>query len=265
MLLRCVTRSSFAHDPEAARPGDARVTAVALAHEVGSPPTPLGRTPLVLAGALGTTRAIWDPQWVALTRRFHTVRYDARGHGASPVPPGPYSIAALAGDAIALLDRLGLDRVAWCGLSIGGMVGMWLAAHAPERIGPLVLCCTSARLGAPESYAERAAAVRTAGDAGVVADAVLERWLTGDVAAGEPAARLREMLAGTPPEGYAATCDALAAMDLRDDLGLIQTPTLIISGAADAATPPADARLLADRIDGARLEVVPGVGHVGSV
>ena len=141
---------------------------------------------LVLSNSLGSTGAMWDPQVPRLAERLRVVRYDHRGHGGSPVPPGPYSLDDLGADALALLDRLGLERVHWCGLSLGGMVGMWMAINAPERIDRLVLCCTSARLGPPEMWADRAATVRAEG-VEAIADAGIGRWLTEGFIEREPA------------------------------------------------------------------------------
>ena len=162
---------------------------------------------------------MWDPQVPALAERLR-VRYDHRGHGGSPVPPGPYSLDDLGADALALLDGLGLERVHFCGLSLGGMVGMWMAINAPERIDRLVLCCTSAQLGPPEMWADRAATVRAEG-VEAIADAGIGRWLTEDFSAREPekTAAVRAMLAATPDEGYAGCCAAIEHMDLIPELG----------------------------------------------
>src|SRR6201997_1920944 len=161
---------------------------------------------------------MWEPQAERLKPRFCTLRYDIRGHGSSPAPPGPYSIADLGGDLIALLDRLGIERASLSGLSIGGMISMWVAAHAPERVQRLVLCCTSAQLGPRESWLERAATVRADGTQ-AVADAVLERWFTPGFAQAHPDVieRMRAQLLATPREGYAGCCEAIAAMDLTAD------------------------------------------------
>jgi 3-oxoadipate enol-lactonase len=212
---------------------------------------------LVLSNSLGTTTAMWDPQVPTLAERLRVVRYDHRGHGGSPVPPGPYDLADLGADALALLDRLGVERVHWCGLSLGGMVGMWLAINAPERIDRLVLCCTSARLGPPSMWAERAATVRAEG-VEAIADAGIGRWLTPGFIEREPAvaADVRAMLAATPAEGYAACCAAIEHMDLLDELGAVRAPTLVIAGTQDPATPPEHAERIVARIPGARLELV---------
>jgi 3-oxoadipate enol-lactonase len=221
---------------------------------------------LVMGGSLGTSLEMWDGQ-LALAEDFRLVRYDHRGHGRSPVPPGPYDIEDMARDVLALLDALELERVAYCGLSIGGMVGMWLGAHAPERIERLVLICTSAHLPPASGWQERAAAVREAGTTEAVADAVVERWLTPGFAAEHPELRaeLRAMLVATDPEGYAASCGAIERMDLRAELPRIQAPALVISGADDPATPPEHQALIAESIPGARLETVAPAAHLAAV
>src|SRR4051794_3728752 len=130
---------------------------------------PEGAPVVVLSNSLGTTSELWDRQLGALTERFRVVRYDTRGHGGSPVPPRPYAIDDLGADLLALLDRLGVARASVCGVSLGGMTAMWLAARAPERVERLVLCCTSARFADPAAWAERAALVRARGMEAVVA------------------------------------------------------------------------------------------------
>jgi 3-oxoadipate enol-lactonase len=222
--------------------------------------------PLVLGGSLGTTLAMWDPQIGPLSTRWRTICFDHRGHGGSPVPNGPYEIDDLGRDGLALLDRLAIDRASYCGLSLGGMVGMWLAAKAPERIDRLVLICTSAHLPPGSGYAERAALVRAAGTPEVVADAVLERWFTRDYAAQHPhiAAHHRAMIAATPAEGYAGCCEAIAALDLRPDLPRIAAPTVVIAGAEDPATPLVHAQAIAGEIPSARLCVLDGAAHLAS-
>ena len=141
---------------------------------------------LVLGCSLGTAAAMWEPQVAALAEHLRVIRYDHRGHGASPVPPGPYEIEDLGRDVLALLDRLGIERASVGGVSLGGMVAMWLGANAPDRVERLVLCCTSAHLPPASAWAERAAAVREAGTTEVVADAVVARWLTPAFAAAHP-------------------------------------------------------------------------------
>jgi 3-oxoadipate enol-lactonase len=222
---------------------------------------------LVLSSSLGTPRAIWDPQAQALSEHFRLIRFDTRGHGVSPAPPGPYLIEDLAGDVLALLDRLEIERTSFCGLSIGGMIGMWLAANSPERIRRLVVVCSSPHMPPPQAWAERAAAVRDAGSTEPIADAVVARWLTPAYANEHPDTRrwLREMLVSSPPEGYASCCDAIRRWDFRDQLERISAPTLAIGGEFDLAAPPERAAsVIARRVPGARLELVPAA-HIASV
>jgi 3-oxoadipate enol-lactonase len=218
---------------------------------------------VALPSSLGTTLELWEPQLRSLGRSFRLLRYDHRGHGGSAVPPGPYSMEDLGRDALELLDELGLERVSWCGLSLGGMVGMWLGAHAPERLDSLVLACTSAHMGAPETYRERAVLVRERGIE-PIADAVVARWFTTTADPGL-VRRFRELLVSTPAEGYASTCEALAAWDFRAELDAVAVPTLVLAGAEDEATPAADTELLAERIPGARRVVLDGAAHLANL
>jgi 3-oxoadipate enol-lactonase len=183
------------------------------------------------------------------------------------VPDGPYTIAELGRDVLALMDSLELERASFCGLSIGGMVGLWLGAHAPERIDRLILICTAAHLPPASAWQERAAAVRAAGTVEAIADTVIDRWLTPSFAAEHPdvRARLRAMLAASPPEGYAGCCAAIEAMDQRDQLSRITAPTLVISGAEDEATPPPMQREIAAAIAGSRLVIVDPAAHIAAV
>ena len=221
---------------------------------------------LVLANSLGSTTTIWDALVPRLAPHLRVVRYDLRGHGRSPVPPGPYTLADLGEDVVALLDRLGVERASICGISLGGMTGMWLGAHAPERVERLILCCSSARLGPPERWSERAATVRAQGTE-AVADAVLPNWFSARFAAAEPEfmARMRAMLASTPADGYAACCGVIEHMDLRDALPGITAPTLVIGGREDGAAPPEHQLALAQGIPGARLVVLPDAAHLAPV
>lgn len=221
---------------------------------------------LVLSGSLGSTVEMWRPQVAPLTERFRLIRVDHRGHGGSPVPPGPYRVADLAGDVLALLDALGLDRVAWCGLSMGGMVGMHLASEAPERLTSLTLCCTSAHFPDPSVWSDRIAAVAEGGTA-PIAEAVVSRWFTPDWAAAHPevVAEAAAMVAGTPDEGYLACCQALQVWDHRDRLPAISVPTLVIAGSADPSTPvQPHAATMAAAIPGARLEVLDAA-HLATI
>ncbi|SFP72727.1 3-oxoadipate enol-lactonase [Amycolatopsis arida] len=227
---------------------------------------PAGGEVVVLSNSLGTDLRMWEPQVAPLVAAgFRVVRYDTRGHGRSPVPPGPYGVPALAADVLALLDRLDVPAAHVVGLSLGGMTGMWLAAHAPDRVRRLVLCCTSARPGNAGTWRERAARVRAEGMARVAGESVA-RWCTAEWRAAHPglARGLREMAAATPAEGYAACCAALSDVDLTADLGAITAPTLVISAAADHALPPEHGRLVADAVPGARFAVIERAAHLGS-
>jgi 3-oxoadipate enol-lactonase len=216
---------------------------------------------LVLSNSIGTTLELWDPQVPALSRSFRLLRYDQLGHGRSEVPPGPYTVELLGRELRALLDDLEVERASFCGLSLGGAVGMWLGANAPERLDRLVLAGTSAYFGPPERWIERAQLVRSEGME-PVADAALGRWFTPAFAGVEP---YRAQLLGTPPEGYAACCGAIERMDLRADLPAVTTPTLVVAGEHDPAAPPGEhARVIADGIPGAGLELVPAA-HLANV
>lgn len=228
----------------------------------GPPDAPV----VVLGSSLGTNGGMWQPQMEALTGSFRVLRYDHRGHGGSPVPPGPYSLAELGGDLLTLLDILKLDRVRLGGLSLGGMVAMWVAAHAPERVESLALLCTSAQLGPPSMWRERVETVRRSGVA-AIADAVLTRWFTPEFAARHAGvvAWARRMLVTTPDQGYIGCCGAIETMDLLPDLSRIDTPTLVIAGERDPATPPSHLEKIAAGITGSRLEVVPDAAHLANV
>jgi 3-oxoadipate enol-lactonase len=216
---------------------------------------------LVLPCSLGTSRELWDPARYA--QHFRVLRYEHRGHGESETPPGPYTVEQLAGDALDLLDELGVERASWIGLSLGGMVAMWIAACAPERVDRLVLACTSARVPSPQAYAERAGVVRAQG-VEPVADAVVARWFT-PAASDELRARFRAILVATPSEGYAGCCEAVADWDFGERLGDIVAPTLVVAGAEDESTPAAHTDLLVQRIPGARGTVLEGAAHLANL
>lgn len=221
---------------------------------------------LVLSSSLGTTHEMWDAQVAAFSGARRVLRYDRRGHGRSPVPRGPYSIDDLGSDVLSLLDRLAIDRVTFCGLSLGGCEGMWLAVNAPERIDRLVLCCTDPSFGGPEPWQERAATVREAGVA-AIAEAALRRWFTPAFHAERPnvVERFGAMLAGTPAEGYAACCEAIAGLDLWPDLKRIAAPTLVVTGSDDPSVAPEAGQALAAAVAGARHVVVAGGAHLANV
>ncbi|MFZ0386238.1 MAG: 3-oxoadipate enol-lactonase [Solirubrobacteraceae bacterium] len=223
--------------------------------------------PLLLGGSLGTSLEMWEPQRAALEPIAQIVRFDHRGHGRSPVPAGPYRIDDLGRDVLRLMDDLQLERANYCGLSIGGMVGQWLAINAPERLLRLILICTAAFLPPADPWLERAAAVRAAGTTDVIADPVIARWFTESFATAHPdiVARYRAMLVATDPGGYAACCEAIAAMDLRAGLPSVTVPTLVLAGAQDPAISPSHGRLIADAVPGSRYELLDPAAHLATV
>jgi len=208
---------------------------------------------LILSNSLGTTLDMWLPQLESFSRHYRVLRYDTRGHGNSTVTPGPYSTAQLAGDVIALMDHLQIAQAHFCGLSMGGQTGMWLALHHPKRLRKLVLSNTAAYIGPPDNWNARVEAVQKNGIA-PLADAIVSRWLTPEFARQHPrnVEHLLAMLKATPPVGYAAGCIAVRDADLREQVRAIAAPTLIISGSADLPTPPPDGRYLQQQIAGAR-------------
>jgi 3-oxoadipate enol-lactonase len=221
---------------------------------------------LVLASSLGTTLELWDTNVDALAERFRVLRYDHRGHGRSLVPEGPYAVSGLADDVLELLDEHGIGNVSWCGISLGGAVGLWLAATAPERLDRLVVACSSARFGPSDAWLDRARVVRESG-LGAISGAVVERWFTPGFRRDEPeiVERFRVMLEATPPEGYAACCEAIAGWDFRDRLGEVSVPTLVVSAEDDPATPPEHGRELTEGIPGAESAIVAGAAHLANV
>ncbi|HLX48855.1 MAG TPA: 3-oxoadipate enol-lactonase [Streptosporangiaceae bacterium] len=223
---------------------------------------------LVLGNSLGTSRSVWDPQLPALAGRFRLLRYELPGHGTGPhhPEPGPYTIAELGSAVLALLGRHGIDRASYAGISIGGMIGLWLAANAPSRITALAVCCTSAHLPPAGDWLARAGLVRSEGMAPVIGPA-LGRWFTPPFIRSAPpaVAAVKAMLEGTGPEGYAGCCEAIAAMDLRPALGSITAPTLVVAGSEDPSTPPWHGALIARRVPGAKLVVVRGAAHLANI
>ncbi len=235
---------------------------VALAHTIlGDRSLPM----LVMSSSLGTTRSMWEPQH-ALQSQYCLLLYDHRGHGASPAPDGPYSIDELGEDVIALLDHLGVETASFCGLSLGGMVGLWLASQHPQRIDRLIVMCALARLEPVSRYSERALAVR-AGGLESIAAGVVSHWFTPAFAGRQPATvrRFADELAGMPAEGYASCCDAIVACDLRDRIRRIDAPTLLIAGADDAIVRPSAAVLFGASFRDAIVAVVPDAAHLVNV
>ncbi|QBJ95352.1 3-oxoadipate enol-lactonase [Rhodococcus sp. ABRD24] len=228
----------------------------------GDPAAP----PVLLLGSLGSDLHMWDPQIRALSTRAHVIAVDHRGHGGSPAPAGPYTIADLGGDVLALLDTLGLDAVHFVGLSLGGAVGQWLAAHHPRRVQTLTVMCTAAQFAPAQPWLDRAATVRADGIASI-AESIVGRWFTPELAQRDPelVARHVEMVRGTSDEGYAACCEALSEWDGRADLARIVAPTMVIAAEQDGPTPPAALQAIADGVAGAEFHVLSPGAHLANV
>lgn len=209
------------------------------------------RPALLLGNSIGTDHCLWDPVVAEFSRAFRVIRFDMHGHGASESPPGEYSLERLARDALAVADAAGAARFHYAGISLGGMIGMWLGANAPERLDRLVLANTAPFYG-PEGWAARIAAVKAGGMA-AVADLVMGRFFTPEfvAAAGARYATARRTLLAVDPAGYMGCCAAIRDMDLRGALAKIGAPTLVLSGARDQAAPPEQGRAIAQAIRGA--------------
>lgn len=220
---------------------------------------------LVLSNSLSSDLTMWDAQVETWAKRFRVVRYDQRGHGESVVGQGPYAMSQLAGDALAIMDTLGIAKAHWCGLSMGGMVGMWILTHAPERIDRAVLANTAAHMGPPELWDGR---IRTAQQGGMAAlvDATIERWFTGRFIAQAPQtiARVRRMILDTPSAGYIGSCSAIRDMDQRETVRVVTNPTLVIIGSHDPATTPAAGRAIHEAIAGSRSTTLDAA-HISNI
>ena len=220
---------------------------------------------LMLSNSLCTDLRMWDDQIPAFTERFRVVRYDRRGHGRSDVPKGPYAVEDFGRDALAIMDGLGLKTVDWCGLSMGGMVGQWLGANAPERIGRLVMSNTHSYYADKAVWDERMALAREKGMA-FAAGPAMGRWFTKDFIERAPdkVALVRQMFAETSLEGYLACCTAIRNMDMRPTHPRIKAPTLVIVGLQDPATPPAAGEEIQRRIAGAKLAAIDA-SHISNM
>ena len=221
--------------------------------------------PLLFLNSIGSTRALWDRQRRAFEGAYRVVTYDARGHGRSAVPPGPYSIAQLAQDALAILDAERIDAAQVCGLSLGGITALWLAVHAPERVRSLVLANTGARIGSVEFWDARMTLVRERGMP-AVADIAIPNWFTEPFRAREPGTvqRFRDAIEATPVEGYLGCCAAMREEDLRESLSAVRCPVLAIAGASDRSTPPELLRFVHEGLPGSRLVLLPAA-HISNV
>ena len=225
----------------------------------------VGAPALMLSSSLGTNLSMWTPQLACFEEHFRVLRYDMRGHGASSVPIGPYSIDQFGCDVLGLLDALELEKVNFCGLSIGGAIGQWLGIHAGSRLHSLVLCNTAARLGSTEIWNQRIADVTDRGMQSI-ADKVIGRWFTPAFMELESGlvAQMRHNLLASSQAGYVASCFALRDMDLRDAVSTIKNRTCVIAGAYDPVTTLVDAEFLVESIAGAQLVTLPA-SHISNV
>jgi len=208
---------------------------------------------VAVSHSLGTDHTMWAPQITAFAQRFRVLRYDTRGHGGTEVTHGPYAVETLGRDLLGLLDSLGIERAHFCGLSLGGVIGMWLGIHAAGRIEKLVLSNTGPRIGTTETWNARIIQVREGGMTSIAATQI-GRWFTSEFAARAPESTeaILQLLRKCSPEGYIGCCAALRDSDLREEIGKIHNPTLVIGGARDPVSTPADARFMIERIRGAR-------------
>lgn len=220
---------------------------------------------IVLSNSLGSDLSMWTPQVAALSKHFRVLRYDTRGHGHSEAPKGPYTIEQLSGDVLGLMDTLKIARANFCGVSMGGLTGVALAARHANRLERVVLSNTAARIGSPEIWVPRAARARTEGML-ALADVVLPRWFTAGFIEREPVvmAMIRDVFVHTDKEGYASNCDAIDAADLRPEAPGIKVPALVISGTHDLAATPEQGRALAAAIPGARY-VELDAAHISNI
>ena len=223
---------------------------------------------LVLSNSLGTDLGMWETQLPLWSQHFRVLRYDTRGHGASLVTAGPYSIEQLGRDVLALLDALDIPQAHFVGLSMGGLIGQWLGINAGQRLRSLTLCNTAAQIGTAEVWNSRIDTVLKGGQQAMVElrDASIARWFTPGFAQAQPqqAQRICQMLAQTSPQGYAANCAAVRDADFREQVGGIKVPTLIVAGTEDVVTTPAHGRFMQAAIQGADYAEFPAA-HLSNV
>jgi 3-oxoadipate enol-lactonase len=234
-----------------------------IAYRVSGPTDGPG---LLLTHSIGADRSMWSPQIEALAGDYRIVSVDSRGHGESGSPPGPYRLEMLAGDVLGAARAAGLGRFHLAGLSMGGQIAFWVAAHRPELLLSVTAANTAARIAAEDFWNARIEAVRDGG-MGAIRETVLARFFSPGFAAAHPDwyARSEEVLLSTDPEGYAACCAALAASDLGGVVNSIRVPTLLIAGELDVATPPAEMERLHTAISGSRLRVLEGAAHISNL
>jgi len=220
---------------------------------------------LVFSNSLGTKYSMWQPQIEHFQQDHYVICYDTRGHGASSVPQGPYSLEQLGQDVVNLLDHLDIAKAAFCGISMGGLTGQWLAIHKPERFSQVIVCNTAAKIGQEQAWQDRAVLVREQGLAPIAATAA-SRWFTDPFIQSNPAvvAELSNDLGAGSPEGYANCCEALAKADVREQLSSIQIPMLIIAGQQDPVTTVADGQFMQQRIANSQLFEI-NASHISNI
>lgn len=220
---------------------------------------------LIFSNSLGTKYSMWQPQIEYFQQDHYVICYDTRGHGASSAPQGPYSLEQLGQDVVNLLDHLNIAKVAFCGISMGGLTGQWLAIHKPELFSHVIVCNTAAKIGQEQAWQDRAALVCEQGLAPIAATAAL-RWFTDPFIQSNPAvvAELSNDLGAGSPEGYANCCEALAKADVREQLSSIQIPVLIIAGQQDPVTTVADGQFMQQRIANSRLFEI-NASHISNI
>jgi len=220
---------------------------------------------VIFSNSLGTDHSMWDGQLEALRRDFYLIRYDTRGHGLTNSPKGPYTIAQLANDVLGLLDYLSIDKAFFCGISMGGLIGQWLAVYAPDKFEALVIANTAPKIGTEQAWNERAALVRKEG-LNSVADSAPSRWFTPEFYGVSPSSvnELLINLKNTNPEGYASCCEALAQEDLRECISTIRIPTLIIGGDKDPVTTLVDAQYMKSQVKGSEILSIPA-SHISNI
>ena len=220
---------------------------------------------LLFSNSLGTDYQMWQPQIDALQNDYFIICYDTRGHGQSSAPTGPYSLDQLGQDVIDLLDYLNVDKAFFCGISMGGLTGQWLAIHHPNRFYHLMLCNTAAKIGNEVAWKERAQLVRDQGLAPIASTAA-SRWFTEGFISRHPdvVKTLSDALASGSSEGYASCCEALAVADTRDQLKDIHVPITVLAGSQDPVTTVADGQYMVEQIPNATLATIDA-SHISNI
>lgn len=220
---------------------------------------------IIFSNSLGTQFNMWQPQISFFEKKFYVICYDTRGHGASSAPQGPYSIEQLGTDVVHLLDHLNIEKASFCGISMGGLTGQWLAIHHPERFNHVIVCNTAAKIGQEQAWNDRAQLVREQG-LKPIAETAASRWFT------EPFIRsntaivesLSNDLGAGSPEGYASCCEALAKADVREQLKDITVPVLVVAGQQDPVTTVVDGQFMVERIANSQLFEI-NASHISNV